>query len=127
MPNLVPRLWGQAKVKIRYLRERDGSACHLCGRMMDFDRRHQPMSATVDHLKPRSQGGGDHPSNFKLAHKRCNEARGNMSLEQWFSIPPITLMPIYDGLAGEQLTRRRQRELIRSAARQGMVLEFLKP
>jgi 5-methylcytosine-specific restriction endonuclease McrA len=34
-------------------------------------------SATFDHIIPRSQGGHDGLENLRLAHRRCNVARGN--------------------------------------------------
>jgi 5-methylcytosine-specific restriction endonuclease McrA len=34
-------------------------------------------AATFDHVIPRSQGGEDELSNFRLVHFRCNVARGD--------------------------------------------------
>lgn len=33
--------------------------------------------ATIEHIVPLSQGGTHHESNLRLAHKRCNVARGS--------------------------------------------------
>lgn len=37
--------------------------------------------ATQEHLKPRSQGGGNHPDNWVVACLRCNSARGTIPWE----------------------------------------------
>jgi 5-methylcytosine-specific restriction endonuclease McrA len=34
---------------------------------------------TLDHIRPRSKGGGDEPENLQLAHAVCNKRKGN----QW--------------------------------------------
>ncbi|MDV8003847.1 HNH endonuclease signature motif containing protein [Rhodococcus sp. IEGM 1318] len=52
-----------------------GTTCHLCG---------LPGATTVDHLIPRSHGGENSIENGRPAHSRCNSARGNMPLSQWF-------------------------------------------
>ena len=33
--------------------------------------------ATIDHIIPRSKGGGDEIENLQLAHARCNKIKGN--------------------------------------------------
>jgi len=37
------------------------------------------FAATFDHVVPRSQGGQDELSNFRLVHYGCNRARGDGS------------------------------------------------
>ena len=59
----------------RDLRERYGDNCHWCGRPMDFDTREEPLSASLEHVIPKSRGGTNDRSNLRLAHKRCNEDR----------------------------------------------------
>jgi 5-methylcytosine-specific restriction endonuclease McrA len=63
---------------------RDGTDCTICKepldrRLHDVD---DPMYITLDHIVPRSHGGGDDYSNLRLAHKTCNEQRGNDPLEE---------------------------------------------
>ena len=60
------------------LAERDGWWCWLCGGAIDPRAPSDSRSgATVDHLVPRSRGGGHEPANLRLAHKSCNVRRGN--------------------------------------------------
>lgn len=63
------------------LRQRDGDDCHICGGLMVFGNPHNEDYATIDHLHPHSAGGSNGLSNLKLAHKRCNHARGDLPLE----------------------------------------------
>jgi hypothetical protein len=63
-------------VQIARLAERDGWWCWLCGQAIDPAAR-GPWQATVDHLVPRSRGGGNEPGNLRLAHRRCNNRRGS--------------------------------------------------
>ena len=72
------RLRRSAAVCVK-LAERDGWVCHLCGDPIDPSAKggHQP---TIDHLIPRSEGGSNAQENLKLAHRRCNQRRGNAPL-----------------------------------------------
>jgi 5-methylcytosine-specific restriction endonuclease McrA len=53
--------------------------CWMCGLAISYG------SATVDHLLPKSKGGMNTQSNFRLACKPCNTARANRTLtqEEW--------------------------------------------
>jgi 5-methylcytosine-specific restriction endonuclease McrA len=84
---------GGIKGRITKLRtkliERDGTACHWCGRQM----RHATISGrlpddyiTIDHIVGRADGGSDDPSNLVLACYRCNQRRSKPSSAS----PPIT-------------------------------------
>ena len=58
---------------------RDGLACTICAGPLD---RHvkdpgHDRYITFDHILPISRGGTDAPSNLRLAHRACNQARGN--------------------------------------------------
>ncbi len=59
--------------------------CWLCDMLMVIDSAGPPNAATWDHILPRSHGGTWHRDNLKLAHKVCNERRGNG--------PPLKLPP----------------------------------
>lgn len=53
--------------------------CHYCGTRLT------PMTATVDHVIPRSKGGTNELSNLVLACRKCNQAKGNKMPEQFKS------------------------------------------
>lgn len=51
--------------------------CYWCCRLMTTKRR-QPHAATVEHLRPRCDGGTDRRDNLALACRRCNGLRGHL-------------------------------------------------
>jgi 5-methylcytosine-specific restriction endonuclease McrA len=58
-----------------YLWVRDRGICQLCKKPI------LPSQLfTGDHIKPVSHGGSHIPSNWRLSHKSCNQARGNRAL-----------------------------------------------
>jgi 5-methylcytosine-specific restriction endonuclease McrA len=63
---------------VRTLIRRDGAVCAICAdsfaRMQDI---------TLDHIIPRSLGGGDEIENLQLAHEPCNRAKNDLSPEEW--------------------------------------------
>lgn len=89
------------------LAARDGWVCWLCEAPVDPDA--PPGSAgagTVDHVVPRSRGGSSDPSNLRLAHRRCNGARGHHLPElAWpAELEVIDAVPLWTALA--RLVRR---------------------
>jgi hypothetical protein len=62
--------------RLAYIAGRDGWRCHLCLGKVD---RHlvcpDPLSPSIDHLVPISDGGSDDPENLRLAHFGCNSSR----------------------------------------------------
>ena len=65
--------------RVRMLREH-GRHCHWCGDRMtwpDYSEGAVPENAmTIEHLLPRSLGGGNDPYNLVLACLACNHERG---------------------------------------------------
>lgn len=57
--------------KLIALFKEQGSVCWLCGKRMTWGH------MTFDHIIPRSQGGGNCRENLRLAHRKCNNRRGN--------------------------------------------------
>lgn len=75
-----PRNRAWAKRMMLHLLARDGAACQLCGKPIDFDfnlDRNAPDGPSIDHRIPFSKGGKAEPGNFRLAHRLCNSQRGN--------------------------------------------------
>ena len=63
-----------------YLLEKWGRECVYCGA------EHTPLE--IDHIHPRSKGGSDRVSNLTIACHDCNQAKGNMPLEQFLTKSP---------------------------------------
>ena len=67
------------RLKRRLWREVHGRAldvpvgCHWCGSPIGFDR------ATVDHVRPRSEGGGNGLPNVVIACDNCNQTRNTLN------------------------------------------------
>lgn len=58
--------------------ERDRWICQICKRPVDATIKWpDPMSPSLDHIVPISEGGEHTRANCRLAHLRCNTARGN--------------------------------------------------
>jgi 5-methylcytosine-specific restriction endonuclease McrA len=65
-------------VNFAAIAERDRWRCHLCGGRVSRSRQHpDPLCASLDHVVPVSRGGTNDPSNLRLAHLRCNCAKGD--------------------------------------------------
>lgn len=66
---------------------RDNWRCHLCG--VDVDPScpwPDSMSPSLDHVLPLSKGGQHDPRNVRLAHLRCNSAKGDRAMEHLLRI-----------------------------------------
>jgi 5-methylcytosine-specific restriction endonuclease McrA len=56
---------------IAAIRKRDGTSCWICGRPC------RDEETTLDHVVPKSKGGGNGLTNLRIAHQCCNNRRGN--------------------------------------------------
>lgn len=63
----------KSAVRRETLRVRDGDDCWFCGLPMGDD-------CTIEHLVPKSKGGGNNLDNYALAHKACNAAAADKPL-----------------------------------------------
>jgi 5-methylcytosine-specific restriction endonuclease McrA len=98
----IPRRW-RLPVSRRGVLARDGYTCQYCG--------HQPGKAhlTVDHVVPRSQGGGKSWENLVAACAPCNRRKGGrLPLEAGMHLlrPPVA--PRYVVLALVETGSRHQ-------------------
>jgi endogenous inhibitor of DNA gyrase (YacG/DUF329 family) len=60
-------------LSVHDLVNRDGPDCWLCLTTVDLKlRAPDPGCPSIDHVLPRAAGGGNDPSNLRLAHLRCN-------------------------------------------------------
>ena len=67
------------------LYERDGWECVYCGRGPRDKRNPQQAMVilTLDHITPRSHGGGNESTNLVTACKTCNSSRGDRSITDY--------------------------------------------
>jgi 5-methylcytosine-specific restriction protein A len=56
------------------VRARAGNRCERCGQAPT-----EPYAMTVDHIRPRSLGGTDHPSNLRVLCRSCHQTIGLQS------------------------------------------------
>jgi 5-methylcytosine-specific restriction endonuclease McrA len=69
------------------LAERDGNTCRICLSAVDLSLSYPDlMSASADHIVPRSRGGGHDAANLQLAHWICNVRRQDRPLEEVVAI-----------------------------------------
>lgn len=69
----------QDKKTVSRIGKRDKWTCYLCNGHVDkllIGLGEEPMRPSLDHIKPTSMGGTDHPDNLRLAHAHCNSIRG---------------------------------------------------
>lgn len=59
---------------------RDDRKCHLCGSRVEL------KDASRDHVETASSGGYAKADNFRISHKRCNHARGNLPLDMAYQV-----------------------------------------
>ena len=98
----------------RELALRDGATCWLCGGGVDATAHTgSPWAGSVDHVVPRARGGGDEPTNLRLAHRRCNSARGSRLPElDWpRDVPVVDAAPIWP-VVTRALRRRGEWEVV---------------
>lgn len=70
--------------------EEQGGLCCWCGHKMTIAAKGSMRQdyATFEHITPKADGGTDDRSNLKLAHRKCNHARGQAMVlgKPW---PPV--------------------------------------
>lgn len=69
----------------------NGPVCGICSLVirLDVDWAH-PLSLTLDHIVPLSAGGTHAESNLQLAHRRCNDEKGEALPDERWVAPPIS-------------------------------------
>ena len=60
----------EEKKKNLYVRN---NKCGICGKPVAYKK------ATIDHILPKSKGGGNGIMNLQIAHWKCNNAKGGKS------------------------------------------------
>lgn len=68
----------------RFIEAHRDDPCWICGEAIDHRRLHpEPSAPTIDHVRPLSRGGGNNSENLRMAHARCNRAKGNLTLQEF--------------------------------------------
>lgn len=82
MSSNIRRANGSARNKVVAQVKREEHICHLCKREVDKSLpAGRPLSPEVDELIPVSRGGNPlDRNNCRLAHRICNQRRGNKPL-----------------------------------------------
>lgn len=91
----------RSRKEIPKIMNRDGTACYLCGLEL-VDLRLPPWNnpkektpkpkywpdnwPTLDHVVPESQGGTDGMYNLRAACHTCNNAKADLSVEEFFEM-----------------------------------------
>ncbi|MCP3940265.1 MAG: HNH endonuclease [Desulfobacteraceae bacterium] len=89
----------------------DGFACGYCAKTVEEGAR-----LTLDHLRPYSKGGSNHPSNLITCCDSCNSARGNRPWGQ-FAEKVAGYLNIDAAEIKKHINRCRRRKLDRKAAK----------
>lgn len=87
---LTPR---QKRMKLLRVHAREGGRCFYCGVHVNLHtveslatRWPDPRAATLDHIVPRSRGGGNTDGNVVLACRGCNERRSDMPAADFLAL-----------------------------------------
>ena len=107
---------------LRPLRKGDASPswCYLCGLPIpdDIVSNSHPLFGTVDHIIPRSRNGRDSAANRAPAHRLCNEAKGDRTINpEEFSAEVRPRIATLLKSIGRRVTQRRVRDAARRVVR----------
>jgi hypothetical protein len=67
------------------LSEAQNHKCCWCGQKMIESNVIRSNSSTIEHIIPRSKGGENNPDNYAVACHRCNNNRGDSSVEEFLA------------------------------------------
>ena len=99
-------------ISIKNLWQRDGGTCYLCGlATTKANSRNTRLAPTRDHVVPVSLGGQNTSDNLRLAHKLCNEKRGQMDVDEFRAVgfQPVRKLSKKEQERRKAAEERRQR------------------
>lgn len=64
--------------------EAQSGKCFYCETEMLKEISNNPISASLDHIKPKEKGGNTSPNNLILCCRNCNMSKNTDSLEKWW-------------------------------------------
>lgn len=91
---------------------RDGMACAYCGAGVEDE----GVILSLDHIVPRSAGGGNAASNLVTSCKSCNSARGDIEIDAWCET--VTVDAEEAQALRAYIARQAKRKLERELAKQ---------
>lgn len=83
-------VWEKSKLSTRAIWKRDPN-CYLCGCETVIGSKHEATNesyANADHVVPLSRGGKHCVENLKIACRKCNLAKSDLTQEEFLSLPP---------------------------------------
>lgn len=69
-----PRTDGARYLAIKFIIERDGPTCYLCGTPVDH------LTGQIEHIIPMSRGGSNEPHNVAVACEPCNRDKAEFAV-----------------------------------------------
>lgn len=88
----------------RTLYETQEGVCLYCMKKMRKEISNDPDSATIDHIIPEVKGGSNHPRNYALCCRECNQSKGSEDLLRWWQSQPFYDQNRHELLSLYQLT-----------------------
>ena len=88
--NRVPKR--RPKANIQNIANRDGYRCQYSGEVLDRS------DWSIDHVLPRSRGGGNNPDNLVLASKKINNIKGDRTPQE-AGLPVPVIRKLHHSLA----------------------------
>lgn len=95
------------KEKRQAIYRRDDYTCAYCGRGYKSDR----SRLTLDHIKPRKQGGCNKPTNLVTACDTCNTQKNNRTLGQYIAWLRVNVKVRNTVWVKKRVTKFRARKL----------------
>ena len=73
-----------SKSKRRRIYEKSNFRCNYCGvETTKHDGKHSPTHAVIDHIVPKSRGGGNEDDNLQLLCSTCNSRKGTKTMDEF--------------------------------------------
>lgn len=107
----------QRRIVKGLLRKRDGDNCFYCRKDMKT-----MSSMTIEHLTPRSHGGGNFLDNLALACAKCNERRGSFNLVDYCSNVTVLELSLAEAMDYARMVATLTGKRMRVTQKKGLML-----
>lgn len=92
--------------------DRDKGVCGVCGLPVDISLRGtvDPHAPELAHVTPKSKDGVNHPYNYQIQHRACNQYRGVEELPEGYTMPVAKFLCVIcsDPIPHSRLAHRGQ-------------------